>query len=82
MDPVPVRGLRTDAGALLRSGLDQIAALPLPEGSKGQLVVVTDLQEYYIGTAIRLPKGWQIDAGISGAIRDGKTLKATASVRW
>lgn len=73
---------RTEAGALLRSGLALAEQVPLPDDANGQLVMATDLHDAYVGVAIRTKKGWRIDAGISAAIRDGRTLKAGASLRW
>ena len=73
---------RTEAGALLRSGLDQIARLPLPEGKRGRAVVVTDLQQVEIGVAWQTARGWRIDASVSAAIRGGRAVRAAVSAEW
>lgn len=73
---------RTPAGALLRSGLEAVDRIAIPEGRKGRAVVVTDLQDVRIGMAWKLPNGWQIDANVTAAIRGNRAVKAAASVEW
>lgn len=73
---------RTEAGALLRSGLAEVERIAIPAGRKGRAVVVTDLQDVRIGMAWQLPNGWQVDANVTAAIKGGRRVKASASVEW
>lgn len=73
---------RTEAGALLRSGLDQVARLPLPPGKRGRAVVVTDLQQIEVGMAWQTARGWRIDATVSAAVRGGRAVRAAVSAEW
>lgn len=73
---------RTEAGALLRSGLEQVARLPLPAGKRGRAVVVTDLEQVEVGMAWQTARGWRIDASVSTAIKGGRAVRAAVSVEW
>ncbi len=73
---------RTEAGALLRTGLALAEQAPLPDGAKGQIVMATDLHDVYVGVAVRTKRGWRVDAGISAAVRDGRSLKVGGTLRW
>lgn len=81
--PPPVFEQRTAAGALLRSGLDQIAQLPpLAPGKKGRAAIVTDGTGLGVGVAWVTPQGWRVDAHVSTAIKHGRALMAAVAVEW
>lgn len=73
---------RTEAGALLRSGLEILSQNTLPDGVNGQVVVVTDMKDAYVGAAWRTKQGWTVDVGVSAAVRGGRQVKIAGAIRW
>lgn len=63
---------RTEAGALLRTGLDLAAAMTVPEGKRLIGALVVDADTRVIGFAAKLPKGWELHGAISQDVAAGK----------
>ena len=76
---------RTEAGALLRSGLDAIRrqSLPIPSGRTGVVAVVADASGVEVGAAVMTARGWTIEASVRAAVHEGrKGLRAAVSVTF
>jgi len=65
-------GQRTEAGALLRTGLDLVQEMAVPSGKRLIGVVVVDKTQRVIGFAAKLPKGWELHGTISQDVAAGK----------
>lgn len=63
---------RTEAGALLRTGLDLATAMAVPAGKRLIGAVVVDADTRVIGFAAKLPKGWELHGTISQDVASGK----------
>lgn len=63
---------RTEAGALLRTGLDLATAMAVPEGKRLIGAVVVDRDQRVVGFAAKLPKGWELHGQISQDVAAGK----------
>lgn len=70
MEPFP--STRTEAGALLRTGLDLVQEMTVPPGKRLIGAVVVDKDTRVIGFAAKLPKGWEFHGTISQDVKDGK----------
>lgn len=73
---------RTEAGALLRSGLDAIAkqAMTVPEGRRGVVAVVVDERGAEVGAAFLTARGWTVEASVRAAVKDGRKVQAAVKV--
>jgi len=74
---------RTDQGALLRSGIDFVKQLEVPEGKRGIAAVVADEQGAVVGVAFVTHEGkleWK--GGVQTAFRQGRNLRIIGSVEW
>lgn len=72
---------RTEAGALLRTGLDLVRDMPVPEGKRLIGAVVVDGDQRVIGFAAKLPKGWELHGQVSQQVQDGKKgIRVAAAV--
>lgn len=72
---------RTEAGAILRTGLDLVRDMPIPEGKRLIGAVVVDGDTRVIGFATKLPKGWELHGQISQQVKDGKKgIRVAAAV--
>lgn len=63
---------RTEAGALLRSGLDLITEMEIPPGKHLIGAVVVDKDQRTLGVAVRTKAGWELKGEISQAVQDGR----------
>lgn len=75
---------RTEAGALLRSGLDAIAkqAMTVPNGRRGVVAVVVDQHGAEVGAAFLTARGWTVEASVRAAMREGRTVQAAIKVTF
>ncbi|WP_291988333.1 hypothetical protein [Luteitalea sp.] len=73
---------RTEAGALLRTGLEEMERQikAVPTGRKGTVVVVWTNDQVALGTAWHTARGWDISASLSAAVTDGKARDLTFTV--
>lgn len=62
---------RTEAGAILRSGLNQVA-LAIPPGARGIAVLVIDSTGAEVGAAWKTDRGWTIEQALRVAVREGR----------
>jgi hypothetical protein len=79
-DPL-FRDQRTEAGALLRSGLDLVTQMEIPPGKTLVGVVVADKDSRVLGFAVRTGKGWEFHGQVSQEVAAGKKgIRATLAV--
>lgn len=75
---------RTEAGTLLRAGLDAIErqAMTVPEGRRGVVAVVLDETGAEVGAAFLTKRGWTVEASVRAAVKDGRKVQAALKVTF
>lgn len=72
---------RTEAGALLRSGLDLVTQMEIPPGKTLLGAVVVDHDQRVLGFAVRTKAGWEFKGQISQEVQAGKKgIRVAAAV--
>lgn len=81
--PQPIER-RTEAGTLLRAGLDAIErqAMTVPEGRRGVVAVVLDETGAEVGAAFLTKRGWTVEAAVRAAVKDGRKVQAAVKVTF